>query len=120
MIGKVGESVKDRLRELRIKKKLTQDEFAKILGIARTTYSGYENGSREPDYNTLVKIADYFGVSTDYLLGRDMKDYIDFNNDEIFKKDFVYKGKKLSDRHKRMIVNVLREVLEIESQEDSE
>lgn len=60
----------NRLTNLRKQKKLTQQELSKRLKIARTTYSGYENGSREPDYATLKKIADFFEVSTDYLLGR--------------------------------------------------
>lgn len=38
--------------------------------MARTTFSGYENGTREPDHQTLQKFADYFDVSIDYLLGR--------------------------------------------------
>ncbi|WP_062052402.1 helix-turn-helix domain-containing protein [Bacillus sp. JCM 19034] len=58
-----------RLSSLRKSKKLTQAEQAKVLGIARTTYAMYEQGNREPDYDTLTKIANYFGVSTDYLLG---------------------------------------------------
>ncbi|SDX04482.1 DNA-binding transcriptional regulator, XRE-family HTH domain [Paenibacillus sp. PDC88] len=59
-----------RLLALRKEKKLTQQEISKLLKMARTTYSGYENGSREPDNETLDKIANFFGVSVDYLLGR--------------------------------------------------
>lgn len=60
----------DRLRSLRKIKGLSQTEAAKKLGFARTTYSNYEAGNREPDNETLQKIADFFEVSTDYLLGR--------------------------------------------------
>lgn len=59
-----------RLNKLREEKGLTQKELSSRLGMARTTYSGYENGSREPDNHTLEKIADFFDVSIDYLLGR--------------------------------------------------
>lgn len=62
--------LKDRLLKLRKNRRLTQQELSKIIGIARTTYQGYENGSREPDFTTLEKIADFFDVTTDYLLGR--------------------------------------------------
>jgi len=60
----------DRLKELRKEKNLTQEELAKILGISRSTIAGYETERKEPDYETLKKIADFFNVSTDYLLGR--------------------------------------------------
>lgn len=59
-----------RLSELREKSGLTQKELSSRLGMARTTYSGYENATREPDHQTLQKFADYFDVSIDYLLGR--------------------------------------------------
>ncbi|WP_339182815.1 helix-turn-helix transcriptional regulator [Paenibacillus sp. FSL R5-0701] len=60
----------ERLLELRKERRLTQQEISKSLKMARTTYSGYENGSREPDNETLNKIADFLEVSVDYLLGR--------------------------------------------------
>ncbi|KLV15500.1 helix-turn-helix domain-containing protein [Bacillus altitudinis] len=59
---------KVRLKELRKSKKLYQEDVASKLGIARTTYASYEQGSREPDHEMLVKIADFFNVSIDYLL----------------------------------------------------
>lgn len=58
----------DTLRELRLSKKLTQEETAKIIGVARGTYTHYELNKREPDNDTLLKIANLFGVTTDYLL----------------------------------------------------
>lgn len=60
----------DRLEKLREKTGLSQGEVAKRLGMARTTYSGYENNAREPDQKTLDKLATFFDVSVDYLLGR--------------------------------------------------
>lgn len=62
-----------RLMELRKKKRLTQAELADILGVARTTYSSYEQGRRTPDVDIQNKIADYFGVTLDYLHGREVK-----------------------------------------------
>ncbi|MCU4833928.1 helix-turn-helix domain-containing protein [Bacillus cereus] len=58
-----------RLHNLRKERKLRQEDMAKQLGIARTTYAMYEQGNREPDYNTLIKLATFFEVSIDYLLG---------------------------------------------------
>lgn len=59
-----------RLKELREEKGHTQQQVADSLSVHRTTYMKWENGLREPSNNMLVKIADFFDVSTDYLLGR--------------------------------------------------
>ena len=61
---------KDRLKELRYKKELSQRELASILNMSPSTIAMYETGQREPDAETLSKIADFFGVTIDYLLGR--------------------------------------------------
>ena len=61
------------LKELRKSRGLTQDELAKIFKVSRSTIGMYENGSREPDYETLELIADYFNVDIDFLLGRTNK-----------------------------------------------
>lgn len=58
------------LKQLRNEKDLSQAELAKFLHLARSTIAQYETGDRTPDYDTLQRIADYFHVSTDYLLGR--------------------------------------------------
>ena len=57
------------LKELRLERQLTQSELADLLIINQRTISSWENGSREPDYDMLVKIAKFFYVTTDYLLG---------------------------------------------------
>ncbi|MER2190655.1 MAG: helix-turn-helix transcriptional regulator [Solibacillus sp.] len=59
-----------RLTALRKQKKLLQADLANKIGIARATYGAYEQGTRQPDFDTLEKIADFFEVSIDYLLGR--------------------------------------------------
>ncbi|PRS02334.1 transcriptional regulator [Bacillus atrophaeus] len=64
----------DRLKELRDSKKLTQDKLAEILGISRGTYAHYEINKRKPDYETLIKLADFYGVTTDYLLREESKE----------------------------------------------
>ena len=60
----------ERLTEQRKLNKLTQRQVAEFLGIAQPSYIRYENGSSQPTLETLVKLADYFDVSVDYLLGR--------------------------------------------------
>jgi len=59
-----------RLTSLRKERKLLQADVANKVDIARATYGAYEQGSRQPDFETLKKLADFFGVSLDYLLGR--------------------------------------------------
>jgi len=54
----------------REKRKLKQKEIAIQIGLLPDTYRKYEKGSREPDMDTLIKIANYYQTSTDYLLGR--------------------------------------------------
>lgn len=66
-----------KLKKLREEKKLKQQDVADKLGIARTTYASYEQGKREPDHATLVKIADFFGVSLDFLLRDENEDFQD-------------------------------------------
>ena len=66
-----------RLKTLRIKKKLTQQQLADLLGLTKSVISAYENGLRYPAYDVLIKIARIFKVSTDYLLGVEIKREID-------------------------------------------
>lgn len=59
-----------RIKELRIAHNLTQVEFGNKLSVAKQTVSNWENNNIQPSIDMLIKIADYFGVTTDYLLGR--------------------------------------------------
>lgn len=60
----------ERLKTLRREKGMTQAEMAKLLGVSQVTFLKYEKGSVEPNQESLKKLADYFHVSTDYLLGK--------------------------------------------------
>lgn len=60
----------ERLKEQRILNKVTQRQIADFLQITQPSYIRYEIGTSEPNLENLVKIADYFDVSVDYLLGR--------------------------------------------------
>ena len=59
----------EKLKSLRIEKKLTQKQVADRIGLAISAVSSYESGTRYPSYDVLVKLARIFHVSTDYLLG---------------------------------------------------
>lgn len=62
--------MKDQLQELRKEKKFTQEEAADKFGVKLSTYQKYERDAISPPYDILIKIADFYNVSTDYLLGR--------------------------------------------------
>src|SRR5690554_2327006 len=66
-----------RLREERDKKHLTQVQVFTQTGINNKTLSGYENGVSYPDFESLKVLAELYGVSTDYLLGKKPKDAVD-------------------------------------------
>lgn len=59
----------DILRRLRERENITREEFAKKIGITYAALSKYETNLRQPDYEILTKIASFFDVTTDYLLG---------------------------------------------------
>lgn len=90
--------------------------MAEMLEVARTTYANYEQGTREPDNKTLNKLADYFQVSTDYLLGRDVpkwarpEDLVDL--EEILKNNvhMAYGGEDLTEEDKQRVQSVLQAV----------
>ena len=61
----------ERLKELRLKKGLTQKEIAEQFGIKQPNYQQWESGKRKPSSETLEKFANFFGVTMDYLSGND-------------------------------------------------
>ncbi len=60
----------ERLKSLRQERKLLQAELAEHLKVSKSTVSGWEVGRNQPDYDILIELSIYFGVSVDYLIGR--------------------------------------------------
>lgn len=60
----------NRIRDLREDRDLTQEQLAKILGMSQTGYSKYETGENDVPTQVLIKLADFYHTSVDYLLGR--------------------------------------------------
>ena len=69
-----------RLRELRKENRLSQEKLGEILGVSKVSVSGYENGNRIPSLDILNKMLDFFGISADYLLGREIDMVCEDNN----------------------------------------
>ena len=63
----------ERMKELRLEKSLRQEDAAKELGISMSAYCRYEYGQREPNASILWRMADFYGVTIDYLVGRSDK-----------------------------------------------
>lgn len=70
----------EKLRELRKSQKLTQQQLADRLGVAKSVVSYYESGDRFPSYDVMVKIAHTFHVTTDYLLDVERKRVLDVSD----------------------------------------
>lgn len=87
MIGK-------QLRLLRKERKMIQKQLAAFLNMAKSTISQYENDINEPDLKTLVKLADYFDVSTDFLLGRTLVRKLEPEEPEV-PKNVAYLGDRV-------------------------
>ena len=64
-----------KLKELRIVEGLTQQQLAEKLEIGRVNYTRYETYAVRPDYETLIKLADFYGITIDELVGRELKDF---------------------------------------------
>ena len=64
----------NRLKELRIKKNIKQQDLAKALNITKQSVSNWENGKRLPNIEILILLADFYNCSLDYLVGRELKE----------------------------------------------
>ena len=71
-----------RIKELRVNKDLSQEELGKILGVTQRTVSGWENNEYFPSAEALIKMADIFNVSIDYLICRDSQTISGFIDDD--------------------------------------
>ncbi len=58
-----------RIRTLRKERDLTQEQLGEVLNVGKSTISQYENNVNQPDTDTILKLAEFFGVSTDFILG---------------------------------------------------
>lgn len=93
-----------RLAELRNKRNFSQLDMAEYLNISRQAYSSYETGARQIPLDTLCKLADYFEVSTDYLLGR-QEALPSFLSDE--ERGLIEKFRETDERGKETVKNCL-------------
>jgi transcriptional regulator with XRE-family HTH domain len=112
----------DKIAALRDKRGLTQEDLASKIGISRASLSHYEKNRREPDYTTLTKLADFFHVSVDYLLGRtedpvkttdlavrDFEENLELSDEQLLEKfAFTVDGRKLTPEESRRFIAFIR------------
>ena len=70
----------ERIRELRMAHSLTQVDLARELNVTKQCISNWENNNIQPSVDMLIKLANYFSVSCDYLLGTDNRKYLDITD----------------------------------------
>ena len=68
------------IRQLRQSRNMSQVELAKVLGVTKQSVSNWENDNIQPSIDMLIKIASFFSVSTDYLLGLENRKFIEVSN----------------------------------------
>lgn len=102
---------KDRLKETRLNKNLTQKEVADYFKTSPQSYAQWEKGLRNPSAENLQKLADFFNVSTDYLLGKtDIPDSeSDIDLDFAIDNSVAYDGTPITDDDREIIKNYLKE-----------
>ncbi|MDE6005861.1 MAG: helix-turn-helix domain-containing protein [Oscillospiraceae bacterium] len=103
--------MKEQLQSLRKAKGLTQEEMAQSIGVSLSTYQKYERDVISPPYDTLLKIADFYDVTTDYLLGRKtFQDPINLLNLNPLEKSIVYAYIGLSSEKRTELVEIIRQI----------
>ncbi|SDB99768.1 Transcriptional regulator, contains XRE-family HTH domain [Terribacillus halophilus] len=102
----------DRLTELRKKKNWSLQDTADRLGIAKSTYAGYESGYRRPSFEALITLAELFGTSCDDLLGRHFEKDIELT--DLKKKELSVDYRKLTETETSGVIAFIRAMREIE------
>ena len=107
--------MKAQLQQLRKSKGLTQEEIASILDVKLSTYQKYERDAISPPYDTLIKIADFYDVTTDYLLGREPKvpepnPFAEMNLSKDDEKEVMEKYMAMPEEVRAIMLNVIREL----------
>ena len=108
------ETLGQRMKKLRKKNYYTQADVAKALGVSPSAVGMYEQDRRVPDHKTLLAICDFFGVSSDYLLGHnttsptDVSDVLDEFNKKLEQYDaLMFDGTPLTDEERQKVFHTI-------------
>ena len=107
-------------KRLRKERNITQEELAHALGVSRSTIGNYEQGIREPDFDMLERIADFFNVNMSVLLDdqSDIEAYLEQRNDKLY--DFILRYIRLDAYDKARIDERVNILLEDEKYKDGD
>lgn len=98
-----------RLKVLREQRQLSKAEVARRLDVGNTTYSNWEYGLREPNADTIVKLANFYNVSTDYLLGHDHNDQSkELTVETAIMSIKQYNGQPVSDQDQKTLISIAK------------
>ncbi|WJE54293.1 helix-turn-helix transcriptional regulator [Bacillus cereus] len=103
--------LKDRIRSLRKEQKLKQDELGKEIGVNGASVSKFETGLKSPSRETLQRIADYFNVTVDYLLGRSDNPQLDEMLDRKYK-ELKLRIDQLPEEQQEMVFKQMQTITE--------
>lgn len=99
------------LKELRENKSLRQSDLAEMLEITQQAYQRYERGTSEPNADGLSKLADFYGVTTDYLLGREPEpDPLAMLNMKVNNQKFIDIYQELPEFQQQVLVDAMRKL----------
>ena len=107
----------EKLRLLRKERNMTQTELSKSLGVSPSSIGMYEQGRREPDSQTLLKVANFFDVTAGYLIGdeeiartQNVEEIAELVSEMLKKKEYLfYEGRPLKEEDLDRIIRVIRE-----------
>lgn len=111
-----------RLRELREKKQVSQDDVSKFLGVERTTYTSYESGRSRP-VRVLNKLAEYYNVSIDYLLGladSPLPKEVNINTLSDTEKQLIFDFRSLNNKEKEKVIQYVADIIELPTYTEKE
>ena len=114
--------LKDTMKFLRESKKLTKKQVADAIGVTERAYITYEYGQRDVSTDTLQKLADFYGVTTDYLLGREPAPdpFADLNLNKESEEDVINKYMSLPPNIRACLMDVLLQLADAAKQRKNE
>lgn len=106
------------LKELRLKRGMSQEQLADAISIPHSNIRRYESSKKgHPQIERLVQIADYFGITLDELIGRKeidnkVNEFVNLSNEELLKATMYYDGYEINEEQKRQFIAIVRGIFD--------